>query len=92
MAPLVGLAASVHAWSYSAAIALPAIAYAMVRIAEPLRTRVVVIAYACGAVGVSMIIGGPALAIVCIGGTVWWFVSAYRRATDISTRRLEVPQ
>jgi hypothetical protein len=57
MAMLVGVTTSLHAWSYTAALLLPAVCYAITRLQEPGRTR--------------------ALAIICVGGTVWWLSASY---------------
>ena len=77
MATLVGVATSMHAWSYTAALLLPAVCYAMTRIAEPWRTRVIATAYVCASIGTATANAGTALAIICIGGTVWWLSANY---------------
>jgi Glycosyltransferase family 87 len=75
LAPLIGLAASLHAWPYDAVVALPAIFYATGVIGEPWRTRLFVLVY-LGTVAISLIPGNPirALAILCIGGSLAWLV------------------
>ena len=75
MVTLVGLAGSVHAWPYSAAVMLPAVCYAMTRLSERLRLPVIIAAYVCAAIGVSTAYGGYALAIICVGGTLWWLLA-----------------
>jgi Glycosyltransferase family 87 len=79
MMPLVGLAASLHAWPYEAAVALPAILYAMTVIREPLRTPVIAVLY--GGIAILLITrwGAAALATLCIGATLAWFFSSTRR-------------
>ena len=64
MATLVGLAASVHAWPYEAVLLLPAIFYAMTRLEEVWRTRIVVTAYVVVAVGMVTYYGALPLAVV----------------------------
>ena len=76
--PLVGLVASPHAWPYEAALALPAIFYAMTRFQEPWRTPVVAVTYILVSVGLVTHYGGSVLAVVCIGGTALWLWSGYR--------------
>jgi len=78
MATLVGLAASVHAWPYSAAVMLPAVCYAMTSLPNSLRLPIIIAAYVGAAVGVSTAYGGYALAMVCVGGTLWWLLTGYR--------------
>ncbi len=79
MMPLVGLTASLHAWPYEAALALPAIFYAMTVVREPVRIAVIASLY--GAIAVSMItrFGAAALAALCIGATLVWFFYRTRR-------------
>jgi hypothetical protein len=77
MAPLIGLAASLHAWHYTAALLLPVLCYAMSRLVEPWRTRVVVAAYAIGAFAVSIPYTGPSLFTLCVGGALWWLLRGY---------------
>jgi len=73
MASLVGLAASPHAWPYDAAVALPAIFWAMTGIAEPWRTRIIVLAFAIAPLWLaSNIIHFDLLAIPIIGAAVLW--------------------
>jgi len=77
MTLFVGLASAVHAWNYTAALALPAICYAMTALREPWRTRLVVLAYAGAAIGSATPYGGPFLAAICIGGTFGWMIARY---------------
>jgi hypothetical protein len=81
MTPLVGLATSIHAWPYEAALLLPAVCYATVRIPEPLRTQVVGAAYLVATLALVVPYAGHALALLCIGGTAWWLWSGYHGAT-----------
>jgi len=78
MMPLVGLAASPHAWPYEAALALPAVFYAVTRLPEPPRTSVVGLAYAVVAVGMIAPHGIVTLAVLCVGGTAVWLWAGYR--------------
>jgi hypothetical protein len=77
MAPAIGLAASIHSWPYEAALLFPALCYAMIRLAEPLRTQVVAVAYLVVAFAIAAPYGGHALAIPCIGAAGWWIWSGY---------------
>ena len=72
VAPLVGLATSVHSWPYEALLLLPAVFYAMLRLKEPLRTPVVASAYAVAALALVVPYSAHALALLPIGGLVWW--------------------
>jgi hypothetical protein len=75
MAGLVGLAASPHAWPYDAAVALPAIFWTMTGIAEPWRTRIIVLAFAVAPLWLaSNIIHFDLLAIPIIGAAAVWSV------------------
>lgn len=77
MATFVGVATSLHAWSYTAALLLPGVCYVMTRLVEPWRTRVIAAAYVCASIGAATAYGGAALAIICISGTVWWLSANY---------------
>jgi len=79
MMPLVGLAASVHAWPYEAALALPAIFYAMGALREPPRTALLAAAYAATAILMVTRYGTAALFVTCVGGSAWWLWAGYRR-------------
>ena len=84
MAPLVGLASSVHAYMYEAVLVLPALFYAMTQTPEPWRTRFVVAAYVIA----PMWVFGPwirfdPLAIVVLGGAVLWIAGAFPAADPI---------
>ncbi|MGH7754674.1 MAG: glycosyltransferase family 87 protein [Vulcanimicrobiaceae bacterium] len=83
---LVGLAASTHAWPYDAALLIPSIAYAMTRVSEPWRTRVIVATYLIGSFGLLAQRFDP-LAIVCIGGAAWWIGSGCRNEFVVSRGR-----
>lgn len=77
MTPLVGLAASIHSWPYEATLLLPAVWFAMIRLSEPWRTRIVVGAYLVAALALAVPYGGHALAILCVGGALWWICDGY---------------
>ncbi len=73
MTPLIGLAVSVHAWSYEAAIAIPAVFWAITHVADPWRARIVATAYGIASLWVFyVVIGFEPLAIVVLGGTLLW--------------------
>ena len=76
--PLIGLATSAHAWPYDAALALPAICYAMTSLREPWRTRIAAATYPLVAVALITHWGAWALATVVIGGAGAWIASAMR--------------
>ncbi|HEY1746925.1 MAG TPA: glycosyltransferase family 87 protein [Xanthobacteraceae bacterium] len=78
LAPLLGLAAAVHAWSYAAALILPALFFVMTSVPNPQRTRLIALIYALGGIGVAMSIGGLALTVVCLGGAGWALWTAYK--------------
>jgi hypothetical protein len=86
LAGLVGLAASPHAWPYDAAVALPAVFWVISVVAEPWRTRIIVIAFAIAPLWLaSNVIHFDPLAFVIIGGAVAWlagFVITIRSPTD----------
>jgi hypothetical protein len=86
LAGLVGLAASPHAWAYDAAVALPAVFWVISVVAEPWRTRIIVIAFAIAPLWLaSNVIHFDPLAFVIIGGAVAWlagFVITIRSPTD----------
>jgi hypothetical protein len=87
MMPLVGLTASIHAWPYEAALALPAIFYAMATLREPWRTRIVGTVYVVVAVALITRFGSLALAALCIGATALWLVRGYAFELATVTRR-----
>lgn len=76
--PLVGLAASVHAWPYDLSLALPSVFYAMKTLAEPPRTAVIASLYVLVAFGTVLKHGGLILAPLCIGAVLVWFWTTYR--------------
>lgn len=78
MVPLIGLATSVHAWPYDAALALPAIFYAILTLREPWRTRLVVGIYPLVAFTLITHWVAWALATVVIGGAGAWLTSVAR--------------
>lgn len=78
MTALVGIATSIHAWPYEAALLLPAIFYAMLRIAEPWRTPLVGAAYGIAALALILPHAGHALALLPIGGLTLWLWDRYK--------------
>jgi hypothetical protein len=81
IAPLIGLAFSPHAWPYEAALALPAIFYAMVTVREPWRTRLIAGVYVLGAAAMILPHGAWLLAFLVLGGTGVWVASAVNRSS-----------
>lgn len=77
MMPLVGLTASVHAWPYEAALALPALLYSMATFRDPWRTRLICIIYPAMALALITRYGTFALATLCVTGTALWFIRGY---------------
>jgi hypothetical protein len=78
---LVGVAASPHAWGYDAALVVPWLLWAMSDhgLAEPWRTRIIVIAYLFGPLWlVSRQTGISAIAIVALGLTFIWLSGRWR--------------
>lgn len=80
---VVGLAASVYAWPYEAALLLPGLCFAMTSIAEPWRTPIIVGAYIVGSLGMIVPHGGHSLALICVGGAVWWLGAWYTRQAPL---------
>jgi len=85
--PLVGLTASIHAWPYDAATALPAVFFAMTRLREPWRTPVIAAIYLGVALGMVVQHGVFALAAVCGGGTALWVWSRFPMAVSVVPER-----
>ena len=80
LTPLIGLAASPHAWPYDAAIALPALFWVVSAVDEPWRTRIIVAAYAIAPTWLaSNILHFDLLSIVVIGGAVFYVVARVQR-------------
>lgn len=77
MIMVVGLAASVYAWPYEASILLPGLCFAMISITEPWRTRIVVVTYIVGSLGMVTPHAAHSLALICIGGALWWLGTQY---------------
>ena len=71
---LLGLAAGPRAWGYEAALAFPFVCWVLAGgVAEPWRTRLVVVAYVLGPCWmVSPVIGFDTIAIVVLGGSAIW--------------------
>jgi hypothetical protein len=88
MAGFVGLCASLHAWTYDGSLLLPGLCYAMTRLPEPLRTRLIVAAYVVAGVGGVMPHAGHSLALVCLSGTLLWFFIAFAHLRTTFARRL----
>jgi hypothetical protein len=76
--PLLALASSVHAYMYDAALALPSLLYVMSCLAEPWRTRLVLLAYT---IAPSWILAPwirfQPLAIVVVGGSILWLLKPF---------------
>jgi hypothetical protein len=78
-ATLIGLALSPHALAYDAVMALPMIAYSATRLAEPLRTPLIVTMYALAPLALcSPLVHFDPLAIVIIGGGLAWILTPVR--------------
>lgn len=79
---VLSLALSAHAWMYDATIVLPALFYAMAKLAEPWRTRLIVVAYLLAALWmpIDAVIRFNPLAIITLGGAVLCAVALYRKA------------
>ncbi len=76
--PLVGIAASPHAWGYEAMLAVPALWLTATRL-NPVRLSLVWIAYAIAPVYLfSRQLHFDALAIPVLGGVAYWFVTKLR--------------
>jgi hypothetical protein len=73
MVGLLGLAASPHAWTYDATLALPAIFWMMTALKDPWKTRLVIAAYLIAPIWLlrEQLHFNP-LALVTIGATVGW--------------------
>lgn len=67
---LLGIATSPHAWPYDAAMALPALWWAMTALAEPWRTRIVIASYAIAPLWLAsnMLHFDPFAIVVILGG------------------------
>jgi hypothetical protein len=79
---VLSLALSAHAWMYDAAIVLPALFYAMAKLAEPWRTRLIVAVYLLAALWmpIDAAIRFNPLAIITLGGATLCAVALYRKA------------
>ena len=79
---ILSLALSAHAWMYDATLMLPALFYAMAKLAEPWRTRLIVAAYLLAALWmpIDAAIRFNPLAIITLGGTVLCGVALYGKA------------
>jgi len=72
-AALIGLALSPHAWAYDAALALPMIAYAAARLAEPARTRLLLgAAFIAPLFFASRQLSFDPLCLLVTGGAIAW--------------------
>src|ERR1700722_19277609 len=76
---ILALALSAHAWIYDATIVLPALFYAMAKLAEPWRTRLIVAAYLLAALWmpIDAAIRFNPLAIITLGGAALCAVALY---------------
>ena len=79
---VLSLALSAHAWMYDGAIALPALFYAMAKLAEPWRTRLIVAAYLLAALWmpIDAVTRFNPLAIITLGGAALCAVALYGEA------------
>ncbi len=79
---VLSLALSAHAWMYDATIVLPALFYAMARLAEPWRTRLIVAEYLLAALWmpIDAAIRFNPLAIVTLGGAALCAVALFPKA------------
>jgi hypothetical protein len=79
---VLSIALSAHAWMYDAAIVLPVLFYAMAKVAEPWRTRLIVAAYLLAALWmpIDAAIRFNPLAIITLGGAVLCAVALNRNA------------
>lgn len=83
--PLIGLAASPHAWGYEAVLALPALWLAASRL-NLVRGVLIATAYAIAPIYVfSRQLHFDALAIPIIGGVAFWFVAGLLRRQELKT-------
>ncbi len=79
---ILSLALSAHAWMYDATLMLPALFYAMAKLAEPWRTRLIVAAYLLAALWmpIDAAIRFNPLAIITLGGAALCAVALYGKA------------
>jgi hypothetical protein len=79
---VLSLALSDHAWMYDGAIVLPALFYAMAKLEEPWRTRLIVAAYLLAALWmpIDAAIRFNPLAIITLGGAALCVVALFRKA------------
>jgi hypothetical protein len=81
--PLLGLACSPHAWDYDAVLALPALFWVLTRVAEPLRTRCIIVAYAIAPLWIlSHVFRVDSLILVTVGGVALWLRGNFNSATE----------
>jgi hypothetical protein len=89
MAPLLSTAASMHAYMYDAALALPALLLTLREGREPLRTPLICVAYALGPAWIlALWLRFDPLAIVVVGGTVMWLLGGFTRRAPVLLRVL----
>jgi len=86
---LLSLGLSAHAWMYEVGLALPALFYAMVNVAEPWRTRLIVGAYLLAALWmpIDALIWFNPLAIVTLGGIILCGVALYAKGFNAGQER-----
>jgi hypothetical protein len=82
---ILSLALSAHAWMYEAGLALPALFYAMAKLAEPWRTRLIVAAYLLAALWmpIDALLWFNPLAIITLGGTILCGVALYGKGNRL---------
>ena len=84
--PAIGVATSVHAWPYEAALLLPAVFYAMRRLDQPVREQVIVFAYVVATLALIMPYAGHALGVLAIGAAIWWVGAGYWKGARYAYR------
>jgi hypothetical protein len=87
-----GIALSPHALAYDAALALPMVAFTASRLAEPARTRLLLLAFAVAPLFfVSPLLRFDPLALVVIGGTCAWLVVRLVPRKPVATAAVRAP-
>jgi hypothetical protein len=85
MVPAVALAASPHTLPYDCALVLPALFYFMTHAPEPLRTRLICVAYLLAPLWLlSGVLHFDVLAVVVDGLVIAWIVKGYNESTSLA--------
>jgi hypothetical protein len=80
--PLLGLAAGPHTLPYDLAFGLPALYYLMTHLSEPVRTRVICVAYVAAPLWLlSGVLRFDVLAVVCNGLVLVWLMKGLHEST-----------